>query len=58
MTHFYELASWASGQLEDAVFLSPERTPMGSSSYKLSSQEPSPTSYGEDLYDQIIGQQQ
>ncbi|GBG08316.1 putative DNA mismatch repair protein MutS [Paenibacillus agaridevorans] len=50
VTHFYELANWAYGKLENAVFVSPVITKGGPPSYKLSSQKPLPTSYGEDLY--------
>ncbi len=55
VTHFYELASWAQGQLKHAVFLSPVRSQIGLHSYKLIKQEPTPTSYGDALYREIIG---
>ncbi len=55
VTHFYELASWARGQLKHAVFLSPARPQEGLPSYKLIRQEPTPTSYGDALYREMIG---
>ncbi|QJD86386.1 MutS-related protein [Cohnella herbarum] len=54
VTHFYELAGWAYAKLNHAVFLSPSRDNEGSHSYKLAYAEPSPTSYGEDLYNRIM----
>lgn len=54
VTHFYELASWAYGHLKHAAFLSPATIHEGPHSYKLTSQEPSPTSYGEDLYHRMM----
>ncbi|RXZ79223.1 hypothetical protein EBB07_23900 [Paenibacillaceae bacterium] len=55
VTHFYELAGWATGQFEHAVFLSPDRGHKETGTYRLSGKKPSPTSYGEDLYERIIG---
>jgi DNA mismatch repair ATPase MutS len=56
VTHLYELAERLQRDKADAaLFLRAERLPDGGRTFKLIEAGPLPTSYGEDLYEQIFG---
>jgi len=56
VTHLYEFTkTMFAKKLENAIFLSAERLPDGTRTYKILEKEPEHTSYGLDLYEQIIG---
>jgi hypothetical protein len=56
VTHMYDLAhSFFEQQLDGAVFLRAERGPDGRRTFKLPERAPLPTSYGEDSYRRIFG---
>jgi len=56
VTHLFELARGYQRQgSPDILFLRAERSPDGSRSFRVQPGEPLPTSYGKDLYDQILG---
>ncbi|MDI6880594.1 MAG: DNA mismatch repair protein MutS, partial [Desulfitobacteriaceae bacterium] len=53
--HSYEFAHGFHNQKrENAIFLRAERQTDGGRTFRLSEGEPSPTSYGEDLYNRIF----
>ncbi len=55
VTHSYEFAHGFHNQKrENAIFLRAERQTDGGRTFRLSEGEPSPTSYGEDLYNRIF----
>jgi DNA mismatch repair ATPase MutS len=55
VTHMYELArSFHERNLGDALFLQAVRQADGARTFKLTEGEPSPTSFGEDLYNRIF----
>ncbi|GIN74804.1 DNA mismatch repair protein MutS [Bacillus sp. J14TS2] len=55
VTHFYELSRWMYERgFENALLLLPERLHSGKRSFKLTLGEPLPTSYGQDLFSEII----
>ena len=55
VTHLYELArGFYEQKTENVIFLRAERQQDGSRTFKLSQGEPLPTSYGEDLYQQVF----
>jgi DNA mismatch repair ATPase MutS len=57
VTHLYELAhGLAADRKNDALFLRAERTEDGTRTFKLIEGEPLRTSYGEDLYNAIFGE--
>jgi DNA mismatch repair ATPase MutS len=59
VTHLYELAHGLhEKKVKNAIFLRAERQPDGSRTFKISEGEPLQTSYGEDLYCQIFGNEQ
>jgi hypothetical protein len=56
VTHMYDLAESCYTRGGDrALFLRAQREPDGSSTFRLSEGEPLPTSYGEDLYREVLG---
>lgn len=56
VTHMYELARiFFEKQMKDAIFLRAERKAGGRRTFKLSIGEPLPTSYGEDVFNNIFG---
>jgi DNA mismatch repair ATPase MutS len=56
VTHLYEFAhGFLNKKTENAVFLRAERQPDGGRTFKLIEGEPLETSYGEDLYNMIFG---
>ncbi len=56
VTHLFDLADgFHREHLAEALFLRAERRPDGSRTFRLVEGEPLPTSYGEDLYDQVFG---
>jgi hypothetical protein len=56
VTHFFDLAhSLHLQQADAALFLRAERQPGGQRTFKIIEGEPLPTSYGQDLYEQIFG---
>jgi DNA mismatch repair ATPase MutS len=56
VTHRFEFADrFHRQQVRSTLFLRAERRPDGSRTYKLAVREPLPTSFGEDLYDQLGG---
>jgi MutS domain V len=56
VTHRFEFADrFHRQQARSTLFLRAERRPDGSRTYKLAVREPLPTSFGEDLYDQLGG---
>ena len=56
VTHLYDLAgSWYAGNAGRALFLRAQRQRDGQRTFKLPEGEPLPTSYGEDLYQQVFG---
>lgn len=56
VTHLYELAHGFYRQgLDNALFLRAERQEDGERTFKISAGAPLPTSYGQDLYDDIFG---
>jgi len=55
VTHLYEFTkTMYERKLLQAKFLSAERLPDGTRTYKILEKEPEHTSYGLDLYEQII----
>jgi len=57
VTHMYELAHGFHAQrLDTALFLRAEREPDGQRTFKLREAEPLPTSYGEDSYRRVFGE--
>ncbi len=58
VTHLYDLAGYCySSNKGTALFLRAERQPDGHRTFKLPEGEPLATSYGQDLYRQVFGQQ-
>ena len=56
VTHLYHFAQGAYSQhMHNVAFLRAERKPDGTRPFKLAEGEPLQTSYGEDLYEQIFG---
>lgn len=56
VTHMYEFARiFFEKQMKDAIFLRAERKAGGRRTFKLSVGEPLPTSYGEDIFNNIFG---
>jgi hypothetical protein len=56
VTHLYDLAERYYAQHDPAtLFLRAERQPDGRRTFRLPAGEPLPTSYGEDLYQQVFG---
>jgi hypothetical protein len=56
VTHLYDLAhGWYEEQRKDTLFLRAERSSDGSRPFRLSEEEPLPTSYGADTYREIFG---
>ena len=56
VTHLYDLAQSLHNQrLAAALFLRAERQPDGQRTYRVTSGEPLPTSYGQDSYQRIFG---
>ncbi len=56
VTHLYTFAhSFFNNKRQDVLFLRAERQPDGSRTFRLSLAEPLETSYGEDLYREIFG---
>jgi MutS domain V len=56
VTHLYDLAeSCYAGNTGKALFLRAQRRPDGQRTFRLPEGEPLPTSYGEDLYRQVLG---
>ncbi len=56
VTHLYDLAhSLHARRMDSALFLRPERRTDGQRTFKLLPGEPLPTSYGQDLYQRIFG---
>jgi MutS domain V len=56
VTHLYDLAERYYAQHDPAtLFLRAERQPGGRRTFRLPAGEPLPTSYGEDLYQQVFG---
>jgi MutS domain V len=56
VTHLYDLAAGCyAGNTGTALFLRAQRRPDGQRTFKLPAGEPLPTSYGEDLYQQVFG---
>jgi hypothetical protein len=56
VTHLYDLAQhWYARQDPAALFLRAERQPDGTRTFRLPEGEPLPTSYGQDLYEQVFG---
>lgn len=57
VTHLYNLAgSYRADGPEHAVLLRAERRPDGTRTFRVLPGEPLPTSYGRDLYEQILGE--
>ena len=57
VTHMYELAhGFHVQQLDTALFLRAQREPDGQRTFKLREAEPLSTSYGEDSYRRIFGE--
>jgi hypothetical protein len=58
VTHLYDLAARCyAASTGKALFLRAQRRPGGQRTFKLPEGRPLPTSYGEDLYRQVFGQQ-
>jgi hypothetical protein len=58
VTHLYQFARRLHEQmLPNAIFLRAERRPDGTRTYRLIEEGPLQTSYGEDLYSQVFGQE-
>lgn len=58
VTHMYELArGFADQRLAHALFLRAERQENGKRTFKIIPAAPMPTSYGEDVYRQVFGQE-
>ena len=56
VTHMYDLAGrYYAAQDPAALFLRAERRPDGQRTFRVPPGEPLPTSYGEDLYQQVFG---
>jgi len=56
VTHLYDLAERYYAQHDPAaLFLRAERQPDGRRTFRLPAGEPLPTSYGQDLYQQVFG---
>ena len=56
VTHMYELARiFYEKQMKDAIFLRAERKAGGRRTFKLSTGEPLPTSFGEDVFKTVFG---
>lgn len=56
VTHLFDLAhSLHSARMNNALFLRAERLDDGTRTFRITAGEPSPTSYGEDLYNRIFG---
>jgi DNA mismatch repair ATPase MutS len=59
VTHLYDFAhGFYAKQRQNAIFLRAERQADGGRTFKLAEGEPLPTSYGEDLYREIFGEQE
>lgn len=59
VTHMYDLSGGFLGQYGgEALFLRADRQPDGSRSYHLVEGEPLPTSFGEDLYRKVFGDEE
>jgi MutS domain V len=58
VTHLYDLASGLHAERsEDALFLRAERLEDGRRTFRLVEGEPLPTSHGQDIYQQVLGDQ-
>ena len=58
VTHMYEFARiFHEKQMKDAIFLRAERKAGGKRTFRLSSGEPLPTSYGKDVFNTIFGKE-
>lgn len=58
VTHQYEFAhEFFTRQLPEALFLRAERQPDGTRTFRLTAGEPLETSYGEDLYREVFGEE-
>ena len=56
VTHLYDLAErWYASHDRAALFLRAEREPDGRRTFRVPPGEPLPTSYGQDLYQQVFG---
>jgi DNA mismatch repair ATPase MutS len=56
VTHLYDLAErWYASHDRAALFLRAEREPDGHRTFRVPPGEPLPTSYGQDLYQQVFG---
>ncbi|MHB8588465.1 MAG: MutS-related protein [Candidatus Dormibacteraceae bacterium] len=56
VTHLYDLAEGFYGQhMDNALFVRAERRPDGKRTFRVQEGEPLPTSYGQDLYREILG---
>ncbi len=56
VTHLFDLAQGFYGEgMNDALFLRAERRPDGTRTFRLIEGEPLPTSYGQDLYQRVLG---
>jgi DNA mismatch repair ATPase MutS len=58
VTHLYDFAhGFYAKQRQNAIFLRAERQADGGRTFRLTEGEPLPTSYGEDLYQEVFGRQ-
>lgn len=58
VTHFYEIQMWlAQNRALDTVFLRAERKEDGTRTYRIVPEEPKETSYAEDVYRKVFGQE-
>jgi len=58
VTHFYEIQMWlAQNRVLDTIFLRAERKEDGTRTYRIIVEEPKETSYAEDVYRKVFGQE-